>query len=389
MRFVSIGLVVLAFFGFPWEIYGGDLHIGPLRITPYVTASGRYTDNVFLTKSNKKSDFSYSTLPGVKLRLPTLGRYGFRFSYEADYAQYDTYHEANYLIQSADAALDLNLPMRLGIKIGDKITSGADLPDFEGDRKARYISNIARIGTSYTFFDRFNLGLNYSHELKDYQRSEDEIDNFDTHALGGELRFRILARTSTLLEYIYSTTDYRKDRVNENNYSNRINAGITWDITAKTNGTVRGGYVEKVYYVLNREEDAVFASADISHELTSRTIISLKGIRTVLDTSQADDNIDFSSSYLSNQVTATLSHTYRKFTGGIGGDFIHDRYLHDDLLAGERRRDTVWRGFASIDYHMQRWIKLGVKYRYTTLDSNFDTKDYVENLGIFFVGLTL
>lgn len=389
MRFASIGLIVMAFLAFPCEMYGGDLRLGPLRIIPYITASGRYTDNVFLTERNKKSDFSYSVLPGVKLRIPTLGRYGFHINYEADYAQYDTYHEANYLVQSGEAALDLNLPRRFGVKLGNKITSGADLPDFEGDRKARYLSNIARIGTSYVLFDRFSLGLHYSHELKDYQRSEDEIDNFDTHALGGLFRFRILARTSMFLEYGYATTSYRKDRVVENSYSNHINSGITWDITAKTHGTVRGGYVEKNYYARNRKEDAVFASADISHELTSRTIFTLRGIRSVFDTSQADDNINYSSSYLSNQVSATLRHTYRKFTGGIGGDFIYDRYLHDDLRAGTRRRDTVWRGFVSIDYQMQRWIKIGVQYRYTNLNSNFANEDYVENLGSIFVGLTL
>jgi hypothetical protein len=389
LRFASIGLIVMAFLGFPCEMYGGGLRLGPLRIIPYITASGRYTDNVFLTGRNEKSDFSYSVLPGVKLRIPTLGRYGFHLNYEADYAQYDTHHEANYFVHSAEAALDLNLPKKFGVKLGDKITSGADLPDFEGDRKARYLSNRARIGTSYAFFDRYSLGLHYSHELKDYQRSVDEIDNFDTQALGGVFRFRILARTSMFIEYVYANTNYRKDRDVENSYSNQITSGITWDITAKTHGTVRGGYVGKNYYALNREEDAVFASANISHELTSRTIFTLSGIRSVFDTSRADNNIIYSSSYLSNQVSAGLHHTYRKFTGGIGGDFIYDRYLHDDLRAMKERRDTVWRGSVGIDYQMQRWIKIGVQYRYTNLNSNFNTEDYVENLGVFLVGLTL
>jgi len=379
----------MAFLGFPCEMYGGDLRLGPLRIIPYITASGRYTDNVFLTGSNEKSDFTYSVLPGVKLRIPTLGRYGFHLNYEADFSQYDTYHEANYFVQSAEAALDLNLPKRFGVKLGDKITSGADLPDFEGDRKARYLSNRARIGTSYAFFDRYSLGLHYSHELKDYQRSVDEIDNYDTQSLGGVFRFRFLARTSMFIEYVRADTNYRKDRDVENSYSNQITSGITWDITAKTHGTVRGGYIGKNYYALNREEDAVFASANISHELTSRTIFTLSGIRSLFDTSQADNNIIYSSSYLSNQASVGLHHTYRKFTGGIGGDFIYDRYLYDDLRAMKKRKDTVWRGYVGIDYQMQRWIKIGVQYRYTNLNSNFDNEDYVENLGLFFMGLTL
>jgi hypothetical protein len=192
-----------------------------------------------------------------------------------------------------------------------------------------------------------------------------------------------------LLEYTYSATDYRKDRTRDNNYSNIINSGITWDITAKTRGVVRGGYLVKEYYALDRTDDTVYISADVSHEITSRTIFTLSGIRSVFDTSRADDNIRYSSSYLSNQVSARLQHTYRKFTGSIGGNYIYDRYLYDDLGAGEKRKDSVWRGLVGIDYQMQKWIKLGIKYRYANLNSNFDSEDYAENLISFFVTLGL
>ena len=389
LRFVSIGLIVIAFLGFPCEIYAG-IRLGPFNITPYVTASGAYTDNAFLRKRDKKADFYYSVLPGIKVNVRPIGRHGFYLDYDADYARYDTYGEANHFVQSADAALDLDLPMGFRLKLGDKIVSGADPPDFEGDRIGPYISNLARMEVFYTLFDRVGLGVNYAHALKDYKHRSDEVDNFDTNTVGGDIRLRILARTFILLEYAYSATDYRKERARvDNNYSHRINSGIAWDITAKTRGAVRGGYTERHYYALDRTEDTAYVSADISHELTSRTIFTLRGIRSVFDTSRADNNIVYSSSYLSNQVSANLQHTYRKLTGSIGGDYIYDRYLYDDLGAGKKRKDNVWRGWAGIDYQMQKWIKLGVKYRYTNLDSNFDNEDYAENLVSLFVTLSL
>jgi hypothetical protein len=366
------------------------IRFGPLNITPYVSTSGTYTDNAFLTKRDKKADFYYSVLPGVKLNVRPIGRHGFYLNYDVDYARYDTYGEADHFVQSADVALDLDLPKELRLKLGDKIVSGADPPDFEGDRTAPYIYNIARVEASYTFFDRIGLGVNYAHELKDYyQHRTDEVDNFDSNTVGGDLRFRILARTSILLGYAYSATDYRKHRTTENSYTNIINSGVTWNITAKTRGVVRGGYVVKDYYELDRTEDAAYISADISHEITTRTIFTLSGIRSVFDTSQADNNIIYSSSYLSNQFSATLQHTYRKLTGSIGGDYIYDRYLHDDLNAGKKRKDHVWRGGAGIDYQMQKWVKLGLKYRYTNLDSNFVNEDYAENLVSLFVTFSL
>jgi hypothetical protein len=391
LRPVSIGLIVTALLGFPHGTYG-SIRLGPFNITPYVVTRGSYTDNVFLTKRDKKADFYYSVVPGIKFRIRPIGRHGFYLDYEADYARYDTYDNADYFVQSANAALDLDLPKGFRLKLGDKITSGADPPDFEADRTHPYLYNRARIEASYTFFDRFGLGVQYAHQLKDYKHRTDQIDNFDTNTVGGFLSLRILARTSLLLEYTYSATDYREFRTTENNYSNRINAGITWDITPKTRGAVRGGYIVRQYYVRNRTDDAVYVSADISHEITSRTIFTLRALRNVFDTSKADDNLRFSSSYVSNQVSAGLSHTYRKFTGNIGGDYIYDRYLYDDLIPGapgKKRRDHVWRGWAGIDYQMQRWIKLGIKYRYTDLDSNFDSQDYIENLIYGFVTLSL
>lgn len=389
MRSVTIGLIVVALFGFPSVIYG-SIRLGPVRITPYVNASGAYTDNVFLTPKNEKPDFFYSVLPGIKVNVKPVGRHRFHLSYDADFSKFDTFSEADYAVHTGNAALDLKLPRGFGVKLGDKIVRGADLPDFEGDRTKRYIANSAQFEASYPFWDRFGLGFRYGHELKNYDRREDEIDNFNTNTVGGQFRFRVLARTSTFLEYVYSATDYTKERRRfTNSYANRINAGITWDITAKTRGIVRGGYIERNYYVIDREEDSLYASADISHEITSRTIFTLRGVRSIFDTSKIDRNLRFSTSYISNQVIASLGHTYRKFTGSIAGDYIHDRYLRDDLVAGRKRRDDIVRGSVGIDYQMQRWIKLGVKYRYTDLDSNFDTEDYAENVVNFYVGLSL
>jgi hypothetical protein len=390
LRFACIGLILIAFLGFPAKVCG-EIRLGPFRITPYVTGKGTYTDNVFLTQRSEKSDFYYSILPGVNVRIRPIGRHYFYLDYEADISTYDKYTEANTFTHSADAGLDLNLPRGFGVKVGNKITQGADPPDFEGDKDAKYIKNVSRIAVSKNFFDRFGIDVRYSHEFKDYDRSRDEVDNFNTNTVGGTFRFRILRRTSALVDYVYSITDYRKRRrANvENNYSNRLNTGIMWDITEKTRGSVKGGYIRTDYYRVDRDDDALFASANISHELTSHITVALEGIRSIFDTSNADDNIQFGTSYVSSQVRTKLRHTYRKFTTNLRGEYIHDKYLHDDSNFGRKRKDDVWRGSVGVDYGMQRWLKFGVKYRYTDLDSNFDSEDYRENLVAFHVGLSL
>jgi hypothetical protein len=390
LRLVSVGLIAMMFLGFPGRIYG-SVRLGPLSITPYVNFAGTFTDNVFLTDTNEKSDFYYSILPGVKISARPIGRHDFYLNYDADFSQFDTFTEANYGVHSLDTGINLNLPRGFGLKVGDKLIYGADPPDFEGDDTAPYLNNLARIEASSAFLDRFEVGVRYNYELRDYEHSADEIDNFRAHTVGGIVRVRILRRVSGFGEYVYSTTDYQKAIRSTiwDNYANRVNAGIAWDITEKTRGAVRGGYVERVYHRIDRDDESFYASADISHELTSHITLTLRGVHDIFDTSLADNNLTFSTSYTSSQIIAGLQHTYRKFTTNIEGDYIYDRYLYDDLRVGEKRRDNLWRGSVGVNYQMQRWVKLGIKYRYSNLNSNFDAEDYTENLISFFVGLSL
>ena len=390
LRLVFIGLIGMIFLGFAGRVHG-SVRLGPLTVTPYVNVAGTFTDNVFRTPSNKDSDFYYSILPGVKIRARPIGRHEFYLDYYGDISQFDTFTEANYGVHSLDTGIGLDLPMGFGLKVADTFTYGADPPDFEGDDTRPYLNNLARIEASSTFLDRFEVGVRYSNEFKDYEHSVDEIDNFKANADGGVLRVRVLRRISVFGEYVYSNTDYQKAiRANIwNNYANRVNGGVTWDITAKTRGVVRGGYVKRIYHRIDRDDEAIYASADISHELTSHIILTLRGVQDIFDTSRTDKNLLFSTSYTSSQIRAGLQHTYRKFTTNIEGEYIHDRYLHDDLRVGKKRRDNLWRGSIGTEYQMQRWVKLGLKYRYSNLDSNFDTEDYAENLISFFVGLSL
>lgn len=390
LRLVCIGLIGMIFLGFPGRIHG-SVRLGPLTVTPYVNVAGTFTDNVFRTPTDEDSDFYYSILPGVKIRARPIGRHEFYLDYHGDISQFDTFTDANYGVHSLDTGIGLDLPMGFGLKVGDTFTYGADPPDFRGDKTRQYLNNLARIEASSTFLDRFEVGVRYSNEFKDYEHSVDEIDNFKANAVGGVLRVRVLRKISVFGEYVYSNTDYQKAvRASVwNNYANRVNGGIAWDITAKTRGAVRGGYVRRVYHHIDRDDEAIYASADISHELTSHITLTLKGVQDIFDTSRTDRNLDFSTSYTSSQIRAGLQHTYRKFTTNIEGEYIHDRYLHDDLRVGEKRKDNLWRGSIGTEYQMQRWIKLGLKYRYSNLDSNFDTEDYAENLISFFVGLSL
>jgi hypothetical protein len=115
----------------------------------------------------------------------------------------------------------------------------------------------------------------------------------------------------------------------------------------------------------------------------------LEGVREILDTSRADDNLSFSNSYVSTQMNATLTHRYRKLTGRLKAGLIRDEYLHDDIASGEKREDLLFRGELGVDHALRKWLTLGGSYRYSCLNSNFDTEEYTENIFLLHVSLIL
>jgi hypothetical protein len=115
----------------------------------------------------------------------------------------------------------------------------------------------------------------------------------------------------------------------------------------------------------------------------------LEGVREILDTSRADRNLAFSNNLVSTQLAGTLTHRYRKFTGRLKLGIIWDDYLYDDIAVGEKREDKLYIGEFGLDCALRKWLILGGSYRYSNLDSNFDTEEYEENHFLIYLSVVL
>ena len=363
----------------------GNIHVGSLGIHPYVSVSAGYTDNVFLTQTAETSDTFYLISPGIKLILP-IKRQTFNLDYTVDHYIYRERDEADRTVHNATGTLDLNPWESLNIQISDKFTRSEDAPDFEGDRTSPFIWNSSGVDAEYDISSRLALGGGYEYRIKRYDRSIDRIDDYNEDGLSGRLYIRILPKTSLMMLYQYQARDY-EERGIENNHSNRLEGGVTWKIGANSMGTVRVGYMQTDYHRIDQTDDTLSYFISLTHQFGPKTTLSLEGVREILDSTRADDNLAFSNSYVSTQIAATLSHCYRKLTGRLRVGYIGDTYLHDDIGAGTKRRDSLLRTEFGIDYALQRWLNLGGSYRYSRLNSNFRTEEYEES--IFLVHLSL
>lgn len=380
-------LLIFCFFLRSSHGVAANLHVGALRIHPYVSASAGYTDNVYLTETGEISDTFYVISPGVELILP-VKRNAFILNYTADSYIYRERDEANRTIHNATGTLDLNPWKSLNILAKDEFTRGADPPDFEGDRTHPFIWNSPSIDAGYNITSSLAVGVGYKYEAKRYDRRLDQIDDYEGNGLQGRLYYRILPKTSLVVVYHYGVRDY-DNRELEDNYSNRLEGGVTWEIGGKSTGTVRVGYMQTDYHRLDRSDDALSYLINLTYQLRPKTTVSLEGVRQIMDTSRADRNLLFSNDHVSTQILGTLSHRYRKLTGRLRAGYIHDDYLHDDIGLGEKRRDDLFTGGFAIDYGLRKWLSLGGSYRYTRLNSNFETEGYTENMFLIYLSLIL
>ncbi len=381
------GLLIFSLCVSSSDAIAANLRIGSFGIHPYVSFSAGHTDNVFLTGTNEESDTFYVISPGVKVVLP-MERHTFDLDYTVDSYFYTDQDDANRTVHNATGKIDLNPSGNLNVQLKDIFIRSEDLPDFEGDRTSPFIWNRPSIDATYDFGSRLAVGLGYRHGMKTYDRSVDQIDDYDENGLSGRVYYKVLPKTSLLVTYQYQARDY-EERRSEDNDSHRIEGGVTWEFGPKSLGTAQVGYMRTDYDEFNRTDDVFSYAVNLTHQIRPKTIVTLEGVREILDTSNADDNLAFSTSYVSTQIAGTLSHRYGKFTGRLKGGYIWDEYLHDDIVAGKRRKDNLVTAEFGLDYEPLRWLKVGGNYRYSRLDSNFDTEEYTENSFLVYVSLIL
>lgn len=387
-RMSSILLACLLILSFLCSVPPGlaeEMRPGSFRIHPFVSGSVGYTDNVFLTESGEESDTFFLFSPGIKLIVP-FERVLFDLDYTLDYYSYSEWNEADRAVHTARGTVDLKPWRSLDIRIKDTFTRGEDPPNLKGDRTSPFVWNSPGVDVSYDLSGRVALGAGYEYVSKSYDRSADQIDDFQENGLSARVYYRILPKTSLVVGYWYRARDYDERPLNKSD-SNRVEGGITWKAGAKTVGTARVGYMETDFDKLNRTDSALSYSLDVTHRLRPKTTVALKGAREILNTSAADRNLTFSNSYLSTQIAGTLTHRYRKLTGRLTLGYIRDEYLYDDIASGEKRKDDLFRAEFGLEHALRKWLRIGASYRYIRLNSNFKASEYTENAFLGYVSL--
>jgi hypothetical protein len=89
---------------------GWSIHkLGPFNVSPFLEYDGIYRSNIFLTSSNKKSDYINNINPGVRVELPIAQRHKFSLGYLGNFFIYSTHSDQSHYDQNVNVEGLLNL----------------------------------------------------------------------------------------------------------------------------------------------------------------------------------------------------------------------------------------------------------------------------------------
>jgi hypothetical protein len=360
----------------------GGVRLGPLRVHPGIAVTETFTDNYFLDKDDKRSEWITTVSPSLVLHLP-IRRHSVDFQYRSDFNENARLHDYNTDNHMLAGRFTLDFPGGLLIKAGHQWIYNNNPATTFGEENKRFMDNLSTVEAVYRFSDRYSVGARYGHTVHRFDEERFDLDDSDKDDVALEVGYRILPKTTLFLEGGWTGTQYpNRDPVSFDNDLYRVWIGARTKPTAKIVGELKGGWSRKVFQD-DRVGDDVSTygfEGSLHYDPTPYTRLGLVLFRRIEDTQfTTTQSVAYGATY--NTTGGTFQATQR-FTprlsarGSVG--LVYDQY-NEEGITGEKRKDTRFQGGLGIDYKIWKWIVLGSSYRFTRNDSNVDMEDYTEN----------
>jgi hypothetical protein len=361
-----------------------NLQAGPVFITPTLDTRVGYVDNLFRSKEDKKNTGFSVITPRVQAWMANgPSTYSFTTAL-VDYRYFDS---------SDDDITDntYNLDVHHEFNARNTVNLFAEYWDFHETRGVGVSEGIAPLLDGPVKLDRSTIGGDYlygsessSGRLKlGAQALEHDYKNFpkltryrsrDRYQYGSTFLWRIAERTDAVFEVRYIDTEY--DRLDPSDAagsldSDEINylAGVNWEATAKTSGSVKVGMIDRDYSSDDRSDDDVFSwEADVTYSPRTYSHFNLASRRYFDETNGLGNAVE------TEDITLSWNHDWDSYSSTV----FRVRAGNLDYTESERQ-DDLYGAEASYNYAFRRWIDLGVGYRFEDIDSDLEFYDYTRN----------
>lgn len=365
------------------------------RFHPFVIAETVYTDNVFATSTAKKDDFITTLTPGIWLAFPAnrerllnidttttspgglqlsrikpeaTRRYQTYFLYSPSFVLYADHSNHDHINHRAEALFQYNLNSGISFDLIDIFN---DKEEIAGngitDTLYRHQDNLLDFITSYDSpSGKFKLQFTYSNYNIEY---DDTIESFrdrndNTFTLSGFYKF--WSKTSLFLEYDYSDINFDSGSIFDS-IENRYYGGVTWDVTARTRGTLKLGYTDKDFdNATVTDQDGFSVEVQTQMNLNPKRALQVNGYRKF-----HESDFGGASSFMSTGINiAFLQRFTEKWSGTL------DIFYEQNEYNGVDRDDDLYGFGPAIRFEAKKWLIFDMGYYYYNNDSNISTYEY-------------
>lgn len=379
------------------------VRFGPVDLHPYLNTSVTYDDNVYVRNVNKKEDVYFLISPGLLVQR-SKGDNLLELEYRADLYRYiDTAGDNNVNDHNLRGAAHLNTDGRLWMKLDDLARDGHE-PRSEAVAVAaalnRYYSNDVTAEAGYELTKKLGLSLAYENYYVDYY-NEDEVNNpvdyrdRSDNGVALTAKYQVMPKTKVLVQGTFKDI-YHTDNNPADTLAPQLNSreywamtGVTWDITDKSTGVIKGGYEWKNFKsdAVNDFSTPVFL-VSLNHRFTPKTSVTVEGSRQAYETD--DPETDF---YTSTKGAVKLGwKPAGKIEVSPFFSFSNNRYAGDTAVTptlSVRRLENVYTYGLDVAYNMNKWIAFTLGYNHNQKVSTIKTFDYTQNTVSFMVSATL
>lgn len=364
---------------------------------PFLVVEELWTDNLFITKNNTKSDFVTTVAPGIWLAIPanrekllsintnTTSAGGLQLSrvkppatrryqayalYSPEMVFYSDHSSHDHWNHNAEALFQYNLNMGLSFDLIDVFNDREEVSgDGFTDTLYRHQDNLLDFITTYEPSEKLKLRVDYSNYILDY----DEIINSYRDRMDNSLAFyafyQFWSKTSLFVQYAYADIDYDVDTITDS-IENRYYAGVTWEVTAKTRGTFKMGYMDKDFDDPRvTDQDGFSFELQTQHNLTPKRALQINAFRNF-----QESDIALASSYYATGINVGIR---QKFTEKWSSTLVAS-YERDDYN-GINREDDYFSIGPAVRYEPRKWLIFDLAYYFSLNDSNISFYDYTSN----------
>lgn len=357
----------------PASVQLGD---SPFFLTPFLGTAIGYDDNLFLTPRNEKDSYLWILSPGLQLDARDPNKV-IQLSYQNQIGRYSSSKDDNYVDNTARAQFDMAIDAHNFVRLGYDFILSHD-PRGSTDRPIAGRPDRYRQTSPFVTYAlgapgaKGRVEVYFSDTQRHYLNNRDHTATADRDMpeYGGAFYWRVMPRTYLMAEA--RETDVRYDLPGQPNTADerRYYAGVVWEATAATTGTLKVGQLKRDF-----QDPALKDFSGSSWEALVTWAPRTYSKFDFYSARQTNESTGLGNFILSSLAGVAWTHSWSSYvTTGVDA-----RYQKDDYQ-GFDRNDKIAIVDLRAGYKFRRWLTVGAEYTFTNRNSNLDEFDYRKNL---------